>query len=125
MVLEPIDGAIEVTPERAGMYSVWSESTDSAGNRIDALSFAANVDTEESNLAMLSDDTLGPWVGDGQDQQDAAAAKREAEKRVNLWPFFLFCVTLFLLLETILGTRRSVLARVGRAITRRPEPGID
>jgi hypothetical protein len=124
LVLEPTDGKIRFTPRHAGLYQVWAESDDDPDNRVDALAFTANVDTDESNLARLPDDALVPWTADGTDASDTRGT-RTSEKRVNLWPGFLFCVTLFLLAETILGTRRSVLARLMRIVLRRPEPTVE
>lgn len=124
LALSPVDGAIEFTPMSAGMYAIWADDTND-GNRIDALTFTANVDTEESRLTPLREETLARWVSDEDDDGEAAGGVRTAEKRVNLWPFFLFCITVFLLAETVLGTRRSVLARIGRMILQRSEPKID
>jgi len=59
---------------------------------------------------------LSPWLGTASDGASSAAT---SEKRVNLWPFFLFMVTIGLLIESVLGTRRSVLVRLWRIITRR------
>lgn len=126
LVLEPIDGAIEFQPAKAGLYEIWADSTDDPSDRLDALTFAVNVDIDESNLARLEDETLAVWVGADEDGEVATSdGQRAPEKRVNLWPFLLFCVTLFLLIETVLGTRRSVLARLGRMILRRPEPTVE
>ena len=44
-------------------------------------------------------------------------AGQTRERRVNIWPTLLFLVTLALLAETILGTRRSVLLRLWRMLT--------
>ncbi len=125
LALEPVDGAIEFTPLSSGMYTLWADDSDDPSNRLDALAFAANVDTEESNLGPLREESLQRWVGDANDQAESQAAAKVAEKRVNLWPFFLFLVTLFLLVETVLSTRRSVLSRLVRIALRRPEPDID
>ena len=121
-VLEPIDGSIEFTPMRAGVYRLFAEDGDSA---LDALTFAANVDTRESNLQRLGDDTLGPWIGADSSDAVTKSAAHDSQKRMNLWPAFLFCVVVFLLFETILGARRSVLARIWRVILRREEPVVD
>lgn len=125
LALEPVDGAIEFTPMRAGMYSIWADDTEDEANRLDALAFVANVDTEESRLTPLRAETLGRWTGEVDSDATDAMAENAPEKRVNLWPFFLFCVTLFLLVETVLGTRKSVLARLWRLVLRKPEPTIE
>lgn len=125
-VLEPLEGEISFTPEVAGLYEVWADDDADESNRLDALAFASNVDTRESDLDRLSDDVLARWIPseDGAYETEGPSM-RGPEKRVNLWPIFLFCVTLFLLAETVLGTRRSVLARIKRAILRQDEPSID
>lgn len=124
-VLEPQDGTVAFTPMRAGVYRVYADDDAEPSNLVEALTFAANSDPRESNLAMLRADVLGRWVTDEAQEAGEAAAAIEAEKRVNLWPFFLFCVTLFLLAETVLGTRRSVLARLWRIVLRRPDPAVE
>ncbi|MFP4599409.1 MAG: BatA domain-containing protein [Persicimonas sp.] len=134
VVLEPNDSTVTITPDRVGHYEVWADSDESRRdsekprNRLDALSFAANVDADESQLEALGEDVFEPWTA--QADGDEAEGKGEAaeikdERRVNVWPPILFVVTIFLLLETILGTRRSVLARVWRRMTFQKEPEVD
>ena len=124
-VLEPLDGAIEFTPTMAGLHTVWADDTEDEENRLEALTFAANVDTDESDLDRLADEALDRWIGTGEGDAQTTQTSRGPEKRMNLWPIFLFCVTLFLLGETVLGTRRSVLARLARMVLGRPEPTVD
>lgn len=64
---------------------------------------------------------------DGQPRQEANGSPlvERPEKRVGVWSILLFGVTLLLLFETILGTRRSVLLRLWRLLTRQPtEPAL-
>jgi hypothetical protein len=134
-VLEPKDGLATVEPPRAGAYTVWSgdgAEADANGesNRLDGLAFSVNVPLKESNLTPLSDGALDPWIERGDDQgskgQDSATSARAAAvDRVNLWPALLFAVTLALLLETLVGTRRSVLRRIWRRLTLQDEPEVE
>ena len=130
IVLEPRNGTVAFTPERAGSYEVWVDTTDDAErNRLGGLAFSVNVDTDESNLRPLDKGALDPWMTDSEDAAGDSATGGEAEgtpeKRVNLWPALLFGVTLALLFETIVGTRRSVLKRLWRRATFQSEPEID
>jgi hypothetical protein len=115
-VLEPENGKVTFTPSIPGVWQVWADATDATGTRLDTLDFAVNVDVAESDLTALPVDALSPWLGSASDGASSAAT---SEKRVNLWPFFLFMVTIGLLIESVLGTRRSVLVRLWRIITRR------
>ena len=125
IVREPVDGKVSITPKTPGVYEVWADDTDDPGNRIDNLSFAVNLDTAESDLTALGEDALAPWTNRSAEAREERAGGATAQKRVNLWPYFLFCITLFLLAETVLGTRKSVLARLWRKLTGKPEPGLD
>lgn len=124
-VLEPIDGAISLTPRKSGLYEVWADSTEDESNRINSLAFAVNVDTRESDLHRLDEDALAPWTAGDRDPETTGVRANLPEKRMNLWPMFLFVVTLLLLVETMLGARRSVLMRIWRVITRRPETPVE
>jgi hypothetical protein len=124
-VVEPADGIALFTPEQAGCYLVWADS-DEAGevepgqrprNRLDELAFCANVPAVESDLTALPADALDPWLSTAQRaEKSSAGSQLGPQRRKNLWPTILFIVTLLLLGETVLGVRRSVLARLfGRA----------
>lgn len=117
VVLEPTDGKVTFVPDRPGVWRVWADDTD-AQSRLSALDTAVNVDIAESDLSPQPSDALAPWLP----AADAGDAKgMTAQKRVNLWPIFLFMVTIGLLIESVLGTRRSVLVRLWRLVTRQPD----
>lgn len=141
-VLEPVNGEVNFVPEKLGFYEVWAdgdgaqaqgEPESSAKNRLDALAFAANADPQESQLDALGEDAFLPWsepteaqIAAGQaDKQLLNDALGQDERRVNIWPPFLFAVTIFLLLESLLGTRRGVLARLWRIFTFQKEPEVE
>ncbi len=124
LVVEPKEGQVTFTPRKSGLYEVWAGSTDAEENRIDNLAMAVNVDTRESDLTPLSDQALAPWLGT-EEAETARTRSDLPQKRRNLWPVFLFVVTLLLLAETILGTRRSVLAKIGRAVMRKDDPTLE
>lgn len=122
VVLAPEDGSVSMVPARAGVYRVWAESDDDDGVRLSGLDFAVNVDISESQLEQIPEETLAAWKVN---VSEAGVAKIAGpEKRINLWPFLLFVVTVFLLVESVVGTRRSVLARLGRMLTGRPDPVV-
>lgn len=110
-VLEPVDGSISFVPSKAGVYEIWADSESEPNNRLTALTFVVNADPAESNLAGVDSAVLSQWIEGG---DDSAKTGKVAERRVNLWPTLLFIVTLFLLFETILSTRRSVLQKLIR-----------
>jgi len=141
-VLSTEEESPSLTPNRPGVYEVWadevsgsagdqrsdetSESSDSdAGRLLDGLSFAVNVDHAESDLAPLPDDAYEPWLTPAGEGDGAADARAAPKRQVNLWPTILFCVTLALLFETLIGTRRSVLKRVWRRLTLRNDPDVE
>lgn len=119
VVLEPVEGKVRWTPDQPGVWQVWADAVDGDGQRLDALDFAVNVNPTESVLAALPEDALKPWVAA---EGELALTASTSEKRLNLWPIFLFMVTIGLLLESVLGTRRSVLVRIWRWVTRQPAP---
>lgn len=121
-VAEPIDGKIRYTPKLAGVYEVWADSADEKGKRLDALSFAVNVDTRESDLHSLDEGTIASWFGGADDERGSYSGPK---KQVNLWPMLLFVITVLLLFETMLGARRSALMKIWRFVTRQPEPDLD
>ncbi|QDG50860.1 VWA domain-containing protein [Persicimonas caeni] len=133
LVLEPTDGTVGFAPEHVGFYEVWADSDEAQGdadnprNRLDALSFAANVDSDESKLDPLGQNALDPWTkpDEGKGGEAAQAAIPTNERRVNVWPPILFAITMMLLLETLLGARRSVLAKVWRRITFQKDPKVE
>ena len=130
-ILEPQDGTVTFVPERAGSYEVWADEVDDSGrNRLDGLAFSVNVNTDESNLRPLVEGALDPWRAESEsasNRENTGGSKVEAtsKQRVNLWPLLLFGVTLALLFETLIGTRRSVLKRLWRRVTLQSDPEID
>ena len=125
VVLEPEEGVVTLTPERAGFYEVFAdEEDDSPGSRsrLDDLAFTANVPRAESNLAAAPEDALAALTG-AESDPDGPSSSAVRQRRVNLWPTLLFIITMALLAETVLGTRRSILTKIWRAITRQaPDP---
>jgi hypothetical protein len=126
-VIEPQKGEISFTPERAGGWEVWTGEGEGSDNRLDDLAFSVNVPTAESDLGGLPDGALAAWTkSDAETDGGQSGGGAEAnKKRVNVWPALLFAVTLALLLETIIGTRRSVLKKLGRRLTFQKDPEID
>lgn len=122
-ILEPIEGKVAFTPLRSGIYEVWADSDDpDEGKELDALGFAVNIDVEESRLEALPEGTLAPWF---ESDPEGRGGYDGPQKRVNLWPMILFGITVLLLLETVLGARRSVLLKIWRGVTRQPEPDVE
>lgn len=119
LVLEPEQAEVSFVPQQAGFYAVDlgeppPESASQGGkayNR-DAAVHAVNVDPRLSDLRPMAEGAMSAWTR--LDQNGASAARvaglDDTERRVNLWPPLLFAVTIFLLLESMLGVRRSVLA---------------
>lgn len=125
VVLDPIDGEVSFTPEEAGVFEVWADS-DESGARLDALAFSANVNPYGSRLTMLDREELANSIDPSTDADTRAALYGDADqRRVNLWSNMLFLITLVLLAETMLGTRRSVLQRIGRRLLFRREPKVE
>lgn len=120
VVLEPKDGKLTWTPDHPGVWQVWADAAGDQGAHIGALDFAVNPSTAESDLRTLPEDALSPWLGG----QAGATASRTTEKRVNIWPILLFLVTIGLLLESVISTRRSVQARLWRMATRQRDPEL-
>ena len=116
-VLKPVDGSIGFTPTRAGVYEVWADNEEDPDNRLTALTFVVNFDPAESNLSPIGEGLLSQWIEGGSDGANTKSGNL-AERRVNIWPSLLFIVTLFLLFETILSTRRSVIQRMMRSVFR-------
>lgn len=106
-VLEPEEGIVEFEVERPGVYEVYAESEDD-GMRLAGLDFSVNVDVEESDLTQIPDAELEELSREA----EASAGTSAPQKRINIWPFLLFVVAIFLLLESVIGTRRSVLTRL-------------
>ncbi len=103
-------------PLEAGAYSV--VSVPEAGGEpqpLPSLAFAVNPEAIESDLTALSGDELSVLLT-GAPAGDSAGLAQRPTRRVGLWSMLLFLVTLILLGETILGTRRSVLMRLGRLL---------
>jgi len=129
-VLVPEDGRISFTPNRAGFYEIAEENGESggadSGSEGDPV-VAVNVGTSESDLSPLSDEAYAPWLDASGEEGGSGgeASEATAKKQVNLWPALLFAVTIALLLETLFGTRRSVLKKIWRNITFQSEPELE
>jgi hypothetical protein len=130
-VLEPSDGMVSFTPKAVGFYQVWADSEEPRGdsenprNRLDGLAFSVNSAPEESRLAPLPEGALDAWLGKGDAGEAGDGAGATRERRVNLWSPLLFAITLFLLFETMVGTRRSVLRRLWRKVTMQKGPDVE
>ncbi len=100
-------------PRRAGAYSVWAapRSGDGAPVELEELAFAVNLDPAESDLTPLPLEELTPLLSPQREGGEAPVLDTP-ERRLGLWSLLLFLVTLALLGETVLGTRRSVLLKV-------------
>lgn len=120
--IEPIDGTATLTPSNAGAYFVWADDSET-GRKLEDLSFAMNVAPSESNLEVATGENFQAWLsartqrGDETQRSSDRVGVNERQKRVNVWPILLFIVTLLLLGETVLGTRRSVLVKLGNKVT--------
>ena len=126
MVLEPQDGKVQFVPKRQGLYRVWIDQVDAKNpltNQLVGLAFAVQADRKESALKALPEKAFEPWRPVKQKQGDAITI--QTQKRVNIWPKLLFFITLLLLMETVLGTRRSVLQKLWRLITRQNPPSLE
>lgn len=114
LVLEPFDGQITLTPQTPGLYTFFADHDTGANQRpVPSLDFAANIDPRASTLAPLPPELLSRWQADSlqPDPNDPDATHPSNERRVNLWSYLLFLVTMALLAETILGSRRSFLVQ--------------
>ena len=121
-VFEPGEQQEEISfsPQAPGIYEVFSDDDTQAARGLPDLTFAVNVDAAESRLGGLERERFEQWLESSDEasaKQVGAAKNPGAERRVNIWPSLLFLVTLLLLAETILGTRRSVLVRLWRLLT--------
>ena len=111
IVLEPTDGVVSFVPRTPGMHSFFADDDgDDSGHLIESMTFAANVDRSGSELGSFPHALLDDWQGEQEIDGEMTDGPGD-ERRLNLWSFFLFVVTLALLLETVLGARRSVLVR--------------
>lgn len=109
------DGVVRFRVWKPGVYEVYLDD-ETPEKRRPALDFSVNVDTAEANLSPLPDEFFLAFNPGGE-----SAKGPSQERRVSVWPFLLFVFTIFLLLESVLGTRRSVLVRLWRTLTRRPQ----
>ncbi|TXD37177.1 hypothetical protein FRC98_10615 [Lujinxingia vulgaris] len=115
-VVEPVDGIIALSVETPGPHLFFADEESEAG-LITGLSFAANLDRRASRLTPLAPGVIEGWQTDEEGRPIAESAPGQ-QRRVNLWSGLLFFVTMALLLESVLGARRSVLVQVGRRILR-------
>jgi hypothetical protein len=131
LVLDPIDGEVLFTALEAGVHEVYADSDEGsesarATHRLDGLAFSANVDSRASRLDMLDLTAFEASLTPDSDAQARAALYGDGDqRRVNLWSKILFIITLILLAETMIGTRRSVLQRLGRRLLFRKDPPVE
>jgi hypothetical protein len=115
-------------PRQAGHYKVMVSSNlpGAEAQEVEPLAFAANLAAPESDLAAFEQEELAQALrgAAGQEGGDQAVVDRP-EKRVGLWSALLFLVTMVLLFETVLGTRRSVLRRLWNLVRGRPASSVD
>lgn len=128
-IVVPDGGRISFTPSQPGFYEIADEKEgdDEEGESVAGQVLPVNVGSDESDLAPLPEDAYAPWLegSESADQQGGEGAEARTERRVNIWPALLFAVTIALLLETLFGTRRSILKKVWRRITFQSEPDIE
>ncbi|TXC74677.1 hypothetical protein FRC91_16325 [Bradymonadales bacterium TMQ1] len=115
-VVEPVDGMVTLSAETPGPHLFFADE-ESEGGLIAGLSFAANLDRRASRLTPLAPGVIEGWQLDEEGRPIAESAPGQ-QRRVNLWSGLLFFVTMALLLESVLGARRSVLVQVGRRLLR-------
>ncbi len=122
--LEPIDGRIHFTPVTPGIHTFFADhdSGDQA-QLIDGLTLGINADRRASELQPLPHEYLDQWQG--KHDADGLFEAHDDERRINLWSYFLFALTLLLILETLLGVRRSVLAKTFQRILFRHDESED
>ncbi len=110
LVEEITDGVATFHPTRPGVYRFFADRDDHERHRIDNLDLTVNVDRTGSLLATFPLAELDRWQ---RDKEGTLLVEGDTtqERRVNLWSYLLFLVTLALLAETVLGSRRSVLVR--------------
>jgi hypothetical protein len=119
-VLEPLDGQVVFTPPEPGVYQVWAGEDSNGEPPVEELTFAVNAAQSESDLTGMDIEAFEQWIAPKASESGSSGVitrGQTRERRVNIWPTLLFLVTLALLAETILGTRRSVLMRLWRMIT--------
>ena len=119
-VLEPLEGQVSFTPKKPGVYQVWAGEDTDGEAPLEDLSFAVNTSQAESDLTAMDAEAFEQWIAPEARENGSGGvvtAGQTRERRVNIWPTLLFLVTLALLAETILGTRRSVLLRLWRMLT--------
>lgn len=111
-VLEPVEGEITFTPRTPEVYTFFADQ-DSGSNAqpLENLTFAANIAPRASNLSPIPETLLQGWQSLPESSERAGGTAPGDERRVNLWSYLLFLVTMFLLVETVLGSRRSVLVQ--------------
>lgn len=115
-------------PRQPGHYQVMASSRLPGGEpeELEPLAFAANLAAAESDLAPFAQEELAQALrgAAGEEGGDQAVVDRP-EKRVGLWSLLLFFVTMVLLAETVLGTRRSVLRRLWNLLRGRPASSVE
>jgi len=120
IVLKALEGKVSFVAQEVGVYEFYADDEEDEKNRLDALSFAANFDPEESSLKAIDEKLLGRWI-DSRNTKSKRGEVVSSERRVNLWPWLLFGVTMLLLLETMVSTRQSVLRRLWGRLRTSPE----
>lgn len=114
-------------PRLPGHYAVLRSSSapGSEPQEVEGLAFAANLPVSESDLTEVSAEAFAGALQEAAGGEGAGGAVVDRpEERVGAWSVLLFLVTLVLLSETILGTRRSVLRRLW-ALARGRAPEVE
>jgi hypothetical protein len=107
---------LALIPDLLGQYQVIAvPEAGGDGRPLPALAFAVNADPVESDLTPLSMEELSVLLT-GHEPGAAEGLAERPTRRVGLWSWLLFFVVMVLLSETILGTRRSLLLRLGRLL---------
>ncbi|MBH23887.1 MAG: hypothetical protein CMH57_05405 [Myxococcales bacterium] len=125
------DAPLTFIPRTTGHYRVMRvpDAPDAEPSEIVEMAFAVNVAAPEANLAPYPADELSALLSGGDPDNPSAGNATVAidtpEKRIGVWSSLLFLVTLILLAETILGTRRSVLIKLWNRVRGRSNPELD
>ncbi len=127
IVLVPVStepGAqLRFVPTEPGHYKVVQRATSPGAEpeEIQSMAFAVNLTADEADLTAVSAEEISQALVSAAGEEGAERAMVDRPgKRVGFWSILLFLVTLLLLAETILGTRRSVLRRLWNLLRGRP-----